>query len=135
MHTPIADCLNTLELGAPIVHGRLAMHPLLAGHDRAPDYLTLDQAMDQNLCEVRELTEVGHVTRLVRGYGLEAFDPLHAGQPPADAPLAAVLNRPSRAEPSHHRAAGLGAAALLHAGRSMRLDACAGSAPSQAFDG
>ena len=65
MHSPIADCLNALRLVAPIVHGRLAMHPLLAVHDIAPDYFTLDEAMDQGLCEVRELTEGGHVNRLV----------------------------------------------------------------------
>ena len=65
MQSPIADCLNALRLGAPIVHGRLAMYPLLAEHDRAPDYLTLDEAMDQGCCEVRELTEGGHVNRLV----------------------------------------------------------------------
>lgn len=61
----IAEYLETLKIADPVTHGRLAMYPLLTEHDRAPDYLTLDQALADGLCEVRELTDAGHVNRLV----------------------------------------------------------------------
>lgn len=65
MTNPIAHTLATRKLGQPTTRGRLAMYPLLAERDQTPDYLLIDEAMGQGLCQVQELTEAGVVGRLL----------------------------------------------------------------------
>lgn len=56
--------LQTVELGSPIVRGNLTMFPLLAQWAERFDYLTLDEAIVQQLTEITETSESGSVGQL-----------------------------------------------------------------------
>ena len=60
----IADTLETLALGEPVVHENLAMFPLLGGKPGEPPYDTLREALDAGTVEVTEVSEGGSVPRL-----------------------------------------------------------------------
>ena len=63
----VQDTVSRLELGAPVVHRRMAMFPLL---DRKPDaasraYLTLDEALGSASAQVSEVSADGSVPELL----------------------------------------------------------------------
>ena len=60
----IANTLETLALGDPVVHENLAMFPLLGGKPGEPPYNTLREALDAGTVEVTEVSEGGSVPRL-----------------------------------------------------------------------
>jgi hypothetical protein len=60
----IEDSLAGLKLGAPQVHLNLALFPLLAERDQAPDYLLLDEALERKLASVSEVSTDGRVPEL-----------------------------------------------------------------------
>lgn len=51
-------------LGTPVQYENLTMHPLLAEDGGAPDYLTLDEALDSGTAHVTEVSEAGSVPEL-----------------------------------------------------------------------
>lgn len=60
----IEQQLGSLTLGeAQWVHN-LSIHPLLAGNDSSPAYLTLDQALGEGKARVTEVSTSGHVPEL-----------------------------------------------------------------------
>lgn len=63
MH-PINDVLSTVRLGAPTVHLNLALFPLIAGFDRAADYVLLEEALQRKLARVSEVSAEGRVPEL-----------------------------------------------------------------------
>ncbi len=63
MNTILAT-LDQLTLGAPVPHGRLEMHPLLATQSWADGYLTLKEALDAALCRVEETPGQARVNRV-----------------------------------------------------------------------
>jgi hypothetical protein len=62
--------LDTLTLGEPASHAGLAVWPLL-GADRAPDYLTLAEALATGQCRVSEISHDGSVPTLALDNGCE----------------------------------------------------------------
>lgn len=60
----IQKSLAGLELGAPQVHFNLAIFPLLGARDPGPDYVLLDDALQQGLAHVTEVSSAGHVPEL-----------------------------------------------------------------------
>ena len=62
--TLINNTLSALSIGKPTNYRNLAMFPLLAADARKPDYLTLDEGLDQSACRVTEISEGGSVPEL-----------------------------------------------------------------------
>ena len=60
----IAESLAGLMLGAPQVHLNLSLYPLIAGHDEAPGYVLLDDALEKKLAQVTEVSGTGSVPEL-----------------------------------------------------------------------
>ena len=60
----ISESLAALRLGAPHAHLNLALFPLIADFDRAPDYLLLDDALERKLACVSEVSAEGRVPEL-----------------------------------------------------------------------
>ena len=60
----ITETLSSLHLGTALTHGRLAMFPLLADSDRAPEYLTLDEALGGGAARIHEVSQSGSVPEL-----------------------------------------------------------------------
>lgn len=60
----IKDLLETLEIGTPVTSGSLTMVPLLGGAGHAPEYLTLDEALEAKLLRITEVDESGSVPEL-----------------------------------------------------------------------
>jgi hypothetical protein len=60
----ISESLAGLELGAPQVHLKLALFPLIVEHDRMPGYLLLDEALERKLARVSEVSTEGRVPEL-----------------------------------------------------------------------
>lgn len=60
----LSNTLESLELAAPVAAANLAMVPLLAPQDFAPDYLLLDEALDAGLADVTEVSQHGSVPQL-----------------------------------------------------------------------
>jgi hypothetical protein len=61
MNNILAATLAGLTLGAPATFKGLTVLPLLAERDGAPDYLTLDEALEAGLAKVTEVSESGRV--------------------------------------------------------------------------
>jgi len=60
----IASFLKTGKLARKQSHKNLTLFPLLAPDETRPDYLTLEQALEQNLVEISELDQAGSVPEL-----------------------------------------------------------------------
>lgn len=62
--TLINQALSALSVGSPTTHRNLALFPLFAADARQPDYLTLDEGLEQDACRVTEVSESGSVPEL-----------------------------------------------------------------------
>ena len=60
----IAETLSTVRLGTPAGYRNLAVFPLFSEPDRAPGYVTLDDALARKTARVSEVSESGHVPEL-----------------------------------------------------------------------
>ena len=60
----ISSFLDTARLARKQSHRNLTLFPLLAPGVSAPDYLTLEQALTQNLVRISELDQDGSVPEL-----------------------------------------------------------------------
>ncbi len=60
----IQDSLAGLAVGAPQMHRNLALFPLLATADTAPDYVLLDEALEKKFARITEVSEGGSVPEL-----------------------------------------------------------------------
>ena len=61
----INDTLAGLTLGEPLAYRNLTAFPLQGRPDNPPDYLSLKQALDDGVAEVREVSESGRVPELL----------------------------------------------------------------------
>ena len=61
----INDTLAGLTLGEPLAYRNLTAFPLQGRTDNPPDYLSLKQALDDGVAEVREVSESGRVPELL----------------------------------------------------------------------
>ena len=61
----IAQALSGLRVGDLVTHEGLTVHPLIRGSLLNKDYLTLDEALAQNLARVSEVSEGGSVPNLL----------------------------------------------------------------------
>jgi len=61
---PIASFLKSGKLARKKSYKNLTVFPLLAPAGSKPDYLTLEQALDQNLVQITELNQAGSVPEL-----------------------------------------------------------------------
>jgi len=64
IHEQIEDTLAALAAGAEVEFRNLRMTPLLGGGVRAPDYLLLDEALEQGAVRITEVSEDGSVPEL-----------------------------------------------------------------------
>ncbi len=64
MKNPVSDLLANLHLGDPQAHGALTLVPLLAEHEARVDYLLLDEAIEQGLVDLTEVSDEGSVNHL-----------------------------------------------------------------------
>ncbi|MGQ9489038.1 MAG: ARPP-1 family domain-containing protein [Armatimonadota bacterium] len=64
MHSDVTQALQCLRIGEPETFKNLTMHPLLDGLSGSPDYLLLEQAVQDGLVQVTEVSEVGAVNSL-----------------------------------------------------------------------
>jgi hypothetical protein len=60
----VRETLTRLEVGSPTTFANLTLYPLLDGAGQAPDYATLDEAIQQGWVEVREVSASGSVPEL-----------------------------------------------------------------------
>jgi hypothetical protein len=60
----IDQTLSALSIGEPSTYCNLAVFPLFADEARKPDYLTLDEGLEQGACRVTEISEGGSVPEL-----------------------------------------------------------------------
>lgn len=60
----IHDSLSNLTVGAPVYFRGLTMFPLIREDDRAPEYLTLDEALESGTVRITEVSEGGRVPEL-----------------------------------------------------------------------
>ena len=60
----ITDTFSNVRLGNPTGFRNLAIYPLFTPDGLAPDYLTLDEALEQGLARVTEVSESGSVPEL-----------------------------------------------------------------------
>jgi hypothetical protein len=60
----ITDTVSRLKIGPPATFQNLTIFPLLNGGDKTPDYLTLDEALDQKSAKIVEVSEGGSVPEL-----------------------------------------------------------------------
>jgi hypothetical protein len=60
----VAECLSTAELGDPQSYRNLSLFPLLADRIAEPNYLLLDEALEQGCARITEVSEQGSVPEL-----------------------------------------------------------------------
>ena len=60
----IQERIEEVTLGEPIIHGQMAMFPLLDGEESAADYLTLDESISNGCARVTEIDKDGSVPEL-----------------------------------------------------------------------
>ena len=69
----VAQALTGLRIGDLVTHEGLTMHPLVRASLIGKDYLTLDEALKQNVARVTEISESGSVPQLLfRNLGEQA---------------------------------------------------------------
>jgi len=69
----IKQTLSDLQIGEPISHEGLTVHPLIRASLLGKDYLTLDEALQLNVARVTEVSESGSVPQLLfRNQGEQA---------------------------------------------------------------
>ncbi|MFC1777447.1 ARPP-1 family domain-containing protein [Pseudomonadota bacterium] len=61
----IQQALSGLQLGEPLSHEGLTVHPLIRASLLGKDYLTLDEALKLNVARVTEVSESGSVPQLL----------------------------------------------------------------------
>ena len=61
----LQQALSGLQLGEPLTHEGLTVHPLICAGLPGKDYLTLDEALQQNVARVTEVSESGSVPQLL----------------------------------------------------------------------
>ena len=61
---PIQSFLKRCKLARKQSYKNLTVFPLLAPNGTKPDYLTLEQGLDQNLVQISELDQEGSVPEL-----------------------------------------------------------------------
>ncbi len=61
----LQQALSGLQLGEPLSHEGLTVHPLIRASLVDKDYLTLDEALQQNAARVTEVSEGGSVPQLL----------------------------------------------------------------------
>lgn len=64
MEAIVKESLEGIKFGEAQVHGHVAVIPVIGGVDSGPDYLTMKEAMEQQLLVVTEVTEGGAVPEL-----------------------------------------------------------------------
>jgi hypothetical protein len=64
MNPVMAGCLSQMELGKPQSFESLAIFPLFSPNGHSPKYLTLKEALEQNLLNIQEVSESGSVPHL-----------------------------------------------------------------------
>lgn len=62
---PLQQTLGTLSFGTTVAHANLTMVPLLAPAEIAPAYMLLDEALQNALADVTEVSEAGAVPELL----------------------------------------------------------------------
>jgi hypothetical protein len=60
----VRETLTRLEVGPPKSFANLTLYPLIGGGEQAPDYATLDEAIEQGWVQVREVSASGSVPEL-----------------------------------------------------------------------
>lgn len=60
----ILEVLKSLEVGKPVSHRNLTVVPLFGAGHGTRDYLTLDEALEENLVEITEVSRGGSVNNL-----------------------------------------------------------------------
>ena len=60
----IQERIEEVTLGEPIIHGQMAMFPLLDREESAADYLTLDESISNGCAQVTEIDKDGSVPEL-----------------------------------------------------------------------
>lgn len=69
----VAKALSGLQIGEPLSHDGLNVHPLIRASLLGKDYLTLDEALKLNVARVTEISESGSVPQLLfRNHGDQA---------------------------------------------------------------
>jgi hypothetical protein len=69
----VEQALSGLQVGDPISHDGLTVHPLIRSSLLSKDYLTLDEALKLNVARVTEVSESGSVPQLLfRNQGEQA---------------------------------------------------------------
>ncbi len=70
MYKPVKDFLSEIKVGARQSHHNMTLYCLLSAREAAVDFLTMDEALAQDLLDVTEVTEGGSVPELrVRNRG------------------------------------------------------------------
>lgn len=73
MMNVVEQALSGIEIGEPITHEGLTLHPLIRASLLNKDYLTLDEALKLNVARVTEVSESGEVPQLLfRNQGNQA---------------------------------------------------------------
>ena len=91
----VQQALSGLQIGEPLSHEGLTVHPLIRASLLGKDYLTLDEALKLNVARVTEVSESGSVPQLLfRNLGDQAVFLLDGGTGGCQAKPCAQHNNP-----------------------------------------